>query len=408
MSATIDWCRVDWQRANQLPPAQQSIHAVARWFASQAAAAGVDASEPARAVWRGLLDHTMRFDDPDGDSVKPELEARIARALRRPVEEVAKDFRSILRKYGGRRPYGLFKSSGHAYGKVRMEDLGAVSRALSGADPDRSLDQLLHERGGKIFGLGLAGLSQVAHVVRPDLYPVLNRRTDFSDWQQAASDSDYSRFVPLSVALRPVCDRLGFPRRWRFKYLDRYLEASWTRKTWNEGLGIPRGSTDALRRILLQVQLTSETRKEKESAAQVLDEYTPSAADDRERVYRAIRERRGQTEFRRTLLRLHRGRCQVSGCSVELILEAAHIHAYQSKADNHPRNGLLLRADLHTMFDLGLLWVDPASLAVQVSPRIHDPVYRAFHGRTLRHDSCRPSVAALRQHMEQVVGGVGK
>jgi HNH endonuclease len=33
------------------------------------------------------------------------------------------------------------------------------------------------------------------------------------------------------------------------------------------------------------------------------------------------------------------------------ILEAAHISPYRGEEDNHPENGLLLRADLHTLFD---------------------------------------------------------
>src|SRR5271155_3471993 len=41
------------------------------------------------------------------------------------------------------------------------------------------------------------------------------------------------------------------------------------------------------------------------------------------------------------------------------LLEAAHISPYRGLQSNHPQNGLLLRADLHSLFDLGMLAVDP-------------------------------------------------
>jgi len=50
-----------------------------------------------------------------------------------------------------------------------------------------------------------------------------------------------------------------------------------------------------------------------------------SILDARERVLASIVRRRGQAEFRKKLLAAYRGRCAVSGCDVEDVLEAAHI-----------------------------------------------------------------------------------
>jgi len=50
------------------------------------------------------------------------------------------------------------------------------------------------------------------------------------------------------------------------------------------------------------------------------------------------------------------------------VLEAAHIKPYRGKTDSHLENGLLLRADLHTLFDLNLIGVEPDTLTVRVHP----------------------------------------
>ncbi|WP_336979879.1 HNH endonuclease signature motif containing protein [Altererythrobacter fulvus] len=55
----------------------------------------------------------------------------------------------------------------------------------------------------------------------------------------------------------------------------------------------------------------------------------------------------------------YEGRCAISGCDVREVLEAAHIMPYLGEETNDVRNGLLLRADLHTLFDLGLLKIGP-------------------------------------------------
>jgi putative restriction endonuclease len=92
--------------------------------------------------------------------------------------------------------------------------------------------------------------------------------------------------------------------------------------------------------------------------------YSPTDSDDRERVLREIRARRGQQGFRDALRARYGDQCMVSACKVLHVLEAAHIRPYRGEENNHPENGLLLRADLHTLFDLDLLGIHPSTLAV--------------------------------------------
>lgn len=51
-------------------------------------------------------------------------------------------------------------------------------------------------------------------------------------------------------------------------------------------------------------------------------------------------------------------------------MEAAHIRPYRGKKDNHPSNGLLLRADIHTLFDLNLVAIDPETLKIQFHHKV--------------------------------------
>lgn len=128
--------------------------------------------------------------------------------------------------------------------------------------------------------------------------------------------------------------------------------------------------------------------------------FDPSAIEDgRERVAREIAIRRGQSAFRQRLLEAY-GCCAMSGSTVEPALEAAHIVSYQGPGTNHLTNGLLLRADLHSLFDFGLLSVDAATLTILVSPQLAHSEYAALHGQRLKLGRllAAPSPQALAYH----------
>jgi putative restriction endonuclease len=129
--------------------------------------------------------------------------------------------------------------------------------------------------------------------------------------------------------------------------------------------------------------------------------------DSRQRVLAQIVRRRGQQEFRERLLIAYGGRCAITGCDAVEALEAAHIVPYQGDDTNSVQNGLLLRADIHTLFDLGLIGVRPDSMVVVVSERLRVTIYRELAGVPLRvpvNHYDRPSSAALHQHL--VWGGL--
>ena len=126
-----------------------------------------------------------------------------------------------------------------------------------------------------------------------------------------------------------------------------------------------------------------------------------NVSDARNTIMRAIRERRGQQSFRDNLLGAYERRCAISGCEIVDVLEAAHITPYLGPDTNHVTNGLLLRADLHTLMDCGLLVIDPTTYAVVLAPALRAaPDYKGLHGRRL-HDpvpiSAAPSPKALKE-----------
>jgi hypothetical protein len=121
-----------------------------------------------------------------------------------------------------------------------------------------------------------------------------------------------------------------------------------------------------------------------------------SISDERERAVRAIRVRRGQPAFRATLLTAYGQRCAITGCAVEDVLEAAHIYPYSGKLTNHVSNGLLLRADIHTLFDCWLIAVEPTSRTVVVADALCGSSYAKLAGRKLREPQSASSSASKR------------
>jgi putative restriction endonuclease len=123
--------------------------------------------------------------------------------------------------------------------------------------------------------------------------------------------------------------------------------------------------------------------------------YMPTGLDTRTVSMKNVRARRGQPAFRLALRQRYGDRCQVSGCTLLELLEAAHISPYRSDDDQHPGNGLLLRADLHTLFDLDLLG-HPETLEIHLHPTLScDPHYSSFEYARLSCGPDRPSRPAL-------------
>lgn len=124
--------------------------------------------------------------------------------------------------------------------------------------------------------------------------------------------------------------------------------------------------------------------KEEEELVAVQDFNPEDIIDARERIFAAIVRRRGQSKFRLSLLQAYDGKCPFStGTSAQHVLEASHILAYKGSSTNSVSNGLLLRADIHTLFDLRLLAIDTTNLTVLVSSQLQDTEYANLAGKII-------------------------
>jgi len=97
-------------------------------------------------------------------------------------------------------------------------------------------------------------------------------------------------------------------------------------------------------------------------------------------VQRAIRLRRGQAQFRAQLMKAYDGACAVTGSTAHAVLEAAHIVPFAEGGPTDPSNGLLLRSDIHTLFDLRLISIDTRDWSLLVHASLTRTEYWAMRG----------------------------
>jgi putative restriction endonuclease len=125
-----------------------------------------------------------------------------------------------------------------------------------------------------------------------------------------------------------------------------------------------------------------------------------------------ILPRLGQGIFRVVITDAYERRCSVSGEKVLPVLDAAHIRPYAKEGTHKPDNGILLRSDLHTLFDRGYVTVTPEH-RFEVSKHIKEEFengdeYYALHGREIfvpKKIVLQPAGENLAWHNEKVYKG---
>lgn len=100
------------------------------------------------------------------------------------------------------------------------------------------------------------------------------------------------------------------------------------------------------------------------------------------------RPRLGQASFKVAVVDAYQRRCALTGERVLPVLEAGHIRPYGDGGEHRVDNGLLMRRDIHRLFDKGYLTVTP-DLEVIVSQRLHSEFengqeYLALTGTRMR------------------------
>lgn len=124
---------------------------------------------------------------------------------------------------------------------------------------------------------------------------------------------------------------------------------------------------------------------------------------------RFVQQKLGQATFRIAVLDAYGRACAVTGEHSLPAIEAAHIRSYADDGPHEITNGLLLRADLHRLFDTGYVTVTP-ELCLEVSPRLREDYrngrsYYPLHGSHLSVpdiEEHRPGKGFLEWHNQHI------
>lgn len=162
-----------------------------------------------------------------------------------------------------------------------------------------------------------------------------------------------------------------------FEEIDVSTFKSFHGSTWFSLPGKINGST--LRSLCVQPKSQHSIRPlEWDRFLSALDTHTRrglSAFDDIENIgsgHRSAitRVRIGQGKFRQKLLENFGNCCALSGDCHPDALDAAHLYSYAEISKHHSHGGLLIRKDLHRLFDLGHIVVSPGYLRIQLSKEL--------------------------------------
>lgn len=164
--------------------------------------------------------------------------------------------------------------------------------------------------------------------------------------------------------------------------------------SWNEGyfelIGYPKSG---------KLASTSDYSTKQHDYSGVQETAAPiDAEDSRRKIAQEIYVRQGGGAFRTAALRNFDSRCAITDCDVVPVLEAAHIVPYLGTQTNAADNALLLRADLHTLFDQHLMSINPASLKVEIDDSLKASFYADLIGRNVN-ISKASSPEVLRQRL---------
>ena len=96
-------------------------------------------------------------------------------------------------------------------------------------------------------------------------------------------------------------------------------------------------------------------------------DFDPASLEDgREIKLRAVATRQGQKKFRNHLLQAYKSKCAFTNCDIVQVLQAAHIVPYNGSETNNIKNGILLRADIHDLYDMFFVSINPENFKIAI------------------------------------------
>ena len=290
---------------------------------------------------------------------------------------------------------GMFPRMAAAMGKASSEDIGRIVKALVAEDPIRHLQQLVHGAEGKLRGIGVELLSRIAYALRPDLYFLLPKAWGESSGCLRFIGADMRRYCAVARKLREICNSFEVEAAIRGGVLHAVMDR----------LPIPGDLDAALNRTLgpAMTRFTIPAANEAYIVKRGIDEHAQMPLDF---AARAIVQRRGRKELRDTLLRSCDSCCAMTGpCPAEL-LEVAYVTPFPEGDVHSVMNALLLRADMHTLWDLNMVAVDPVSMRIRIADVLFETEYGRLEGKKLvkRIDGSRVSDDYLRERWATLGG----
>jgi putative restriction endonuclease len=101
--------------------------------------------------------------------------------------------------------------------------------------------------------------------------------------------------------------------------------------------------------------------------------------DELNKIQVWINQRKNQSKFKLNLLKKYNSQCLISKIKIPELIEAGHIFPYSESGQNNTANGILLRSDLHILFDRGLVCIDPENFNVLIDKSLEKTEYQKFH-----------------------------
>jgi putative restriction endonuclease len=259
----------------------------------------------------------------------------------------------------------------------------------------------------------IVGVGQFASQIQlrlPQAWEVFAQRNGAATYQQFAGLIHRNRHQALDADSEITCIVLNAPVFFR--------EEDWipAPSDWADGIVQGKGYSDQTpvgRHVWAAVQATLP----RYPAGLYAPDSAPAASlvlEDAPPQYglALTKMRLGQGAFRATVMEAYDKRCAISGEKTLPVLDAAHIKPYAEAGPSVIGNGLLLRSDLHTLFDKHYLTVNADNLVIEVSPRIRKEFsngkeYYRFHGQALNRPKDKAALPAqqfLQYHNERFRG----
>lgn len=112
---------------------------------------------------------------------------------------------------------------------------------------------------------------------------------------------------------------------------------------------------------------------------------------------RTVRARKGQPQFRQELLNRFGNMCAFTGACHTAALDAAHLYSYAREGEHRVDEGLLLRKDLHKLFDSELVGVS-SSRTLLLHPGLGNTQYQSLAGARLKVELPNRALELLDEH----------